>query len=127
MNKRLMTLALVAALSGLLGVGYAISGRQDQPGPIPDRNAPVALAGPDGEVLKCKGMTMKVKRSDLPGSKLEAPSLTGKLTKPKKGLSVTGFLCAKGADGKETGDVAIRVVDGATGVSVTTTVSPASG
>jgi hypothetical protein len=68
----------------------------------------VALADLDGGILKCNGKVVKVRRSDLPGAKLDpAPP---RVRRPA--LSVSAFSCVRGPDGKETGAVSARISDG---------------
>ena len=106
MRQRVMALLLVAGLSAVLGVGYAVSGRKDEPKvPRPDLGAPVLVAGEDGEALRCKGKLVKLDRETLGG---KSPRLTPQQAREQGNQpSLEGFACATDAHGRETGAVTV--------------------
>lgn len=114
MRQRVMTLLVVAGLSAVLGVGYAVSSRKDEPKvPRPDLGTPVLVAGKDGEALRCKGKLVKLDRKTVGGS---VPGLTPQQAMERGNQpSLEEFACATDAHGRETGAVTAKSVkDGVT-------------
>jgi hypothetical protein len=117
MKHRLFVLMLVAAAVAAVGGGYASSRGSQEPARPPDPAAEeIYVAGPDGGPLKCAGRLVKVRRSELGGSR---PSLTPEQAaerlrqSPGAFLDVTSvrmFACVEDAFGRETGEVTTRVV-----------------
>jgi hypothetical protein len=102
MRQRILMFSLIAILSAVIGVGYAGSGKPNDPKGAPDPFAPTAVATKHG-VLKCKGKVAKIKLEDLPGRKLAAhPDVA------EDAPELSDFACAKDKAGKETGDVAVK-------------------
>lgn len=107
MMRKILMVAALGVVAASLGVAVAFSGKENPPpNPTPAELESVAVVGPNGQALKCKGKVVKVKQKDLGAGIPDV--LTPEEARDRGTPALHEFDCAKGKDGKDTGDITAK-------------------